>query len=112
MLDRGITGSKEKIVETLLERANQSKKAVDESLASVSKTFKVPTAEKALTQVKKFFEKADVGIGREAEIARVEELLGKNKFTLSEVNEVKRMMDKVFNIYKSSGEVSAQASAP
>jgi len=50
MLDRNIKGDKQTIINMLLERAKQSKSAVDDTLASISGVVESVSAKKALSQ--------------------------------------------------------------
>ncbi len=50
MLDRNIKGDKETIIKTLLDRAKQSRQAVDDSLATITTATESAAAKKALQQ--------------------------------------------------------------
>ncbi len=103
MLERWITWSKSKIVSDLENRAMQSKKAVDDSLAVIDKTtlntYKNVDIDKALTQVKNDLEWI---AWMESKLKEVNDLLWKWKYTLTEANKAKRILDEQYNLYKQS----------
>jgi hypothetical protein len=104
MLDRNIKGSKETIINTLLSRADDSKQAVDDSLASIRGAVSSPTARKALRQTYNDLSKI---AGLEDEARNVLNMLRKDKFTLTELNKVKRILDDQYNLYTKTGDPTA-----
>lgn len=56
MLDRGVTGTKEQMIEKLVNVGESSKKTVDDALASVPTKFKSQSASSALASLKKSVE--------------------------------------------------------
>ena len=56
MLDRGITGTKEGMIEKLVNVGEASKKSVDSALASVPTKFKASSASSALSSLRKSVE--------------------------------------------------------
>lgn len=104
MLDRGIKWNKETIINTLISRAEKSKQAVDDSLSAIKKTVFSPVAKKALQQT--YDDMAKVA-GLEDDAAKVLKLLKKDKYTLSELNWVKRILDDQYNLFTKTGDPTA-----
>lgn len=104
MLDRNIKWNKETIINTLLSRADKSYKAVDDSLASISGAVTSPTAKKALQQT---YDDLSKIAWLEDEAQNILKLISKDKFTLSELNKVKRILDDQYNIYTKTGDPTA-----
>lgn len=104
MLDRGIKWNKETIINTLISWAEKSKQAVDDSLSAIKKTVFSPVAKKALQQT--YDDMAKVA-GLEDDAAKVLKLLKKDKYTLSELNWVKRILDDQYNLFTKTGDPTA-----
>lgn len=104
MLDRGIKGDKETIINTLLSRADDSKQAVDDSLASIRGAISSPTAKNALQQT---YDDLSKIAGLEDEAGSVLNMLKKDKYTLTELNKVKRILDDQYNLYTKTGDPTA-----
>jgi len=108
MLDRIKPWNKQEIAEQLIKHSDTSKKAVDDALAKIPDTFENQTAKKALTQI---LNDLEWRVWFEDDAVRIAKLLNKDKYTLTELNWIKREMDKIYNIYKQSWEVSAYLNA-
>lgn len=104
MLDRNIKGSKETIVETLLQRAEKSRKAVDDSLASIQWKLKSDVAKKALIQTYQDIKKV---AWLEDEARKVRTMIKQGKYSLTELNTIKRTIDDQYNLYTKSGDPTA-----
>lgn len=104
MIDRGIKWDKKTIISTLKDIAWKSKNAVDEVLKTITTKFKVESARKAL---KNIYDDIKNVSWQEELTASIKWLLTKRWwYTLSELNQIKRYMDDIYNIYKVSWEVS------
>ena len=108
MLDRIKPWNKQEIADQLIKHSEKSKKAVDEALAKIPDTFENETAKKALTQI---LSDLEWRVWFEDDAVRIAKLLNKDKYTLTELNWIKREMDRIYNIYKQSWEVSASLNA-
>lgn len=104
MIDRNIKGDKETIIKTLISRAEQSKQAVDDSLAAVSGTVQSSIAKNALQQS---YDDVSKIAGLEDEASRILALLNKDAYTLSELNQVKRILDDQYNLFTKTGDPTA-----
>lgn len=104
MIDRNIKGDKETIIKTLISRAEQSKQAVDDSLAAVYGTVQSNIAKNALQQS---YDDVSKIAGLEDEASRILELLNKDTYTLSELNQVKRILDDQYNLFTKTGDPTA-----
>lgn len=100
MLDRWIKWDKEKIIWMLEKRATESKKAVDDILATIDKktlnTYENKDITKALTQVRNDL---DWVAWMEWKLSEIDWLLAKNTYNLSEANKAKRILDEQYNLY-------------
>ena len=47
----------------------------------------------------------------ESKVAEIDTLLAKGEYSLPELNAIKRELDQTYNVYKQSGEVSANLKA-
>jgi len=104
ILDRVKPWNKQEIAEQLIQHAEKTKWAVDEALASIPTYFKNPEAKKALLQIRSELEwKAWL----EWKLSKIDELLAKPDYTLSELNAVKRELDDMYNLYTKTGDPSA-----
>lgn len=112
LLERGIAGDREAIISKLTDVGTNSKNAVDSGLAMIKDTYDVSkegTRVKQALQVLKDTYKGSVG--NEALISQIDEFLAKPQMTLTEHNNVKRMLDRNIDIFKASGDVKAGATA-
>lgn len=104
MIDRNIKGDKETIIKTLISRAEHSKQAVDDSLAAVSGTVQSNIAKNALQQS---YDDVSKIAGLEDEASRILALLNKDTYTLTELNQVKRILDDQYNLFTKTGDPTA-----
>lgn len=104
ILDRTKPWNKQEIAEQLIQHAEKTRWAVDEALASIPTYFKNPTAKKALLQIRADLEWKT---GLEWSIAKIDELLSKPDYTLSELNAIKRELDEMYNLYTKSTDPTA-----
>jgi hypothetical protein len=94
MLDRGIKWNKEQIVSQLDNLANQSKKAVDDTLWKSTTLFKNKTADDLLDKLAQEYDWSISQAGRD-KFNKIQWLIQKSKkewLTLTELNDVKRMV--------------------
>lgn len=112
MIDRGMKGSKQDIVWKLEAHAEQSKKAVDDTLATIDattgKTYRNDTVRKALEQISNDL---DWVAWMEAKKLEIDTLLSKWEYTLTDANKAKRLIDEQYNLYKISGGETAWTKA-
>lgn len=104
MLDRNIKGDKETIIKTLLDRAKQSRQAVDDSLATITTATESAAAKKALQQT---YDDISKIAWLEDDAATALRLLGKDKYTPLEKNQIKRILDDQYNLYTKTGDPAA-----
>lgn len=96
MINRWIRWDKQTIIKTLLSRADDSKQAVDDSLALIQTKVSSDVAKKWLQQT---YDDISKLAWREDDAAEILGLLKKKKYTLSELNQAKRLLDKEYNLY-------------
>lgn len=82
----------------------QSRQAVDDSLLAVSGTVRSNVAKNALQQS---YDDVSKIAGLEDEASRILSLLNKDTYTLSELNQVKRILDDQYNLYTKTGDPTA-----
>ena len=104
ILDRVKPWNKQEIADQLIQHAEKTKWAVDESLASIPTYFKNTEAKKALMQIRNDLEWKT---WLEDKILKIDELLAKPDYTLSELNAVKRELDDMYNLYTKSTDPTA-----
>lgn len=104
ILDRVKPWNKQEIAEQLIQHAEKTKWAVDESLASIPTYFKNPEAKKALMQIRNELEWK---VWLEWRLAQIDEMLAKPDYTLSELNAVKRELDNMYNLYTKTADPTA-----
>lgn len=97
MLERNMSWTKEQIIEKLSQHADDSKTMVDDLLAQTTEKFKSKDASNIL---KSLYDDLSWTPWLEAEAKALKQLANKKSFTLSELNQAKREMDKWYNIYK------------
>ena len=108
LLERGISGSPEVIVEKLDSIRSSSKEALDTGLAGISDKFRFTRVNEALGVLKSTFEGTP---GNEDILSRLNQFRARKVYTLSEMNEVKWIIDKELNIFARSGEIKSGAVA-
>lgn len=104
ILDRVKPWNKQQIAEQLIQHAEKTKWAVDEALASIPTYYKNPEAKKALLQIRNELEWK---VWLEGKLAKIDEMLAKPDYTLSELNAVKRELDDMYNLYTKTGDPTA-----
>lgn len=104
MLNRGIKWTKPQIIDDLVNRSKQSKQAVDDSLSLVKTRVKSDAAKKALQQS---LDDVDNLAWLEDKAVEIKALLKKKDFSLSELNQVKRLLDDQYNLYTKSGDAAS-----
>lgn len=104
ILDRVKPWNKQEIAEQLIKHAEKTKWAVDEALAAIPTYFKNPEAKKALLQIRNELEWK---VWLEWKLAKIDELLGKPDYTLSELNAIKRELDEMYNLYTKTWDPTA-----
>ncbi len=104
ILDRVKPWNKQEIAEQLIQHAQKTKWAVDEALASIPTYYKNPEAKKALMQIRSELEWK---VWLEDKLAKIDELLAKPDYTLSELNAVKRELDDMYNLYTKTWDPTA-----
>jgi len=111
LLERGLTGSRSELIQKTGAISRVSKSTVDKGLAKISQTYtakEVPAAKQAIQVLAKTFKGT---AGNEEIIGTLRELAKKKKLTLSDVNGIKRLVDRNIAIYKSTGDVRGGAVA-
>jgi len=106
LLDRGIIGSSEKIMSQLDDIAKQSKSLVDESLSSVAKTYQHTPTKQALGVLLDTFKNT---VGNDDIINTLKTLNAKQQMTLSEINQVKRLIDGELTLFRTTGDLKSGA---
>ncbi len=104
ILDRVKPWNKQEIAEQLIQHAEKTKWAVDEALAAIPTYFKNPEAKKALLQIRNELEWK---VWLEDKLSKIDELLAKPDYTLSELNAVKRELDDMYSMYTKTGDPTA-----
>jgi len=107
MIQRNLKGTPEKIAKGAAKIAEESKMVVDKALASSTTAHRVKEANMILNETIK---KLD-GVAGFADDVNTYKSLVKDTHTLSELNQIKRIADKEYSIYKASSEVKDQLSA-
>ena len=103
--ERGIAGSLPKMADDLWEMHKQSRDAVNRSLASIPERVKPPMAQALIDRLRKLTKKADSKKSRKIRdlVETYDEALATEGLTLSEANNIKRIVDKHFNQYDPTG---------
>ena len=99
MIERWFKWWKDDIIKWLTQYSNESKKALDWLLASSKSKHNVSSAKRALENIRASY--ADTP-WLESKFAKVDQLLSKDAYTLTELNAIKREMDDAYNLFKSS----------
>jgi len=111
LLERGVTGSREEIIGKVGNIATQSKKAVDTGLAKITKQYtakEVPAAKQAIQVLANTFKGT---VGNEEIMKTLAGYAKKKNLTLSDVNAIKRLVDRNIAIYKTTGDIKGGAVA-
>jgi hypothetical protein len=112
LLERQISGSIDDITSQLDTIRKTSKSTVDSSLAGIKQTInveeKIPQVKQALVKVKEVFGDTP---GNEDLVSKIDSFLNKPDLTFTEINEVKRLLDREMRIFKTTGEVAGGATA-
>lgn len=107
LLRKGVSGSKEGIMDDLEKIAEKSKATVDAELATVRETFDLiddaPDVFNALSEIQ------DTGakFGLDKELSFANEMIAKERVNLSDINAVKRQMDSLYRLYSKSNDPTA-----
>lgn len=113
LLQKGLTGSIDDVSRGLEQIATQSKKGLDDGLKSIDNVFAISDealpAGQALDFLRNHYK--NFPTGNEAKVARISTLIKKKNITLSEMNEVKRLLDDADVIYRRSNDVKAGVTA-
>ena len=99
MIERWFKWWKDDIIKWLTQYSDESKKALDWLLASSKSKHNVSSAKRALENIRASY--ADTP-WLESKFAKVDQLLSKDAYTLTELNAIKREMDDAYNLFKSS----------
>lgn len=106
MIERGFKWDKPTLINNLWEHANKSHKLKREILSASDSLHDVESAKKSLQVV---YDTIKDVPWLENKLARVEELMGKQKHTLSELDEIKSILDDTKSIYTQAGDAKAWA---
>lgn len=106
MIERWFKGDKETIINDLWEHAKKSHKLKREVLWASSELYEVDSAKKSLEAIHNVIKDTP---WLEERLARVEELMWKDKYTLSELDEIKSILDDSMNLYTITWEPRAWA---
>lgn len=109
MFQRNIKGNKQEIVQQLWNVAQQSKSAVDNLLAWSNKTYQFPEASRAIEDMYNTI--MDVPWLWEQADELISLIKWADNYRLSELQSIKRQMDDIYNIYKTSWDVKAWVKA-
>ena len=104
MIERNIKWDKTGIVEQLIKHSDESKGIVDWLLWSSTTKHNIPAAKTALNNLYKDIKNIPWLEWKADDIAN---LLKKDTYTLSELNEIKRELDDIYNLYTRAGGESA-----
>jgi len=109
MLDRWFKGSKAEIATQTAEHAKKSKQMVDEILSESTTRVESPETTSILNDL---IDQTSKTPWLEQEAQTISAMVSKDgKYTLSELNQAKRLMDEYYNIYKQSGDVGSSLKA-
>lgn len=108
ILNRVKPWNKQEIAEQLIQHAEKTKWAVDETLATIKWTYKSPVAKKALLQLRNDIEWIS---GLEWKVKELDNMLAKWEYTLSDLNWIKRELDNTYNIYTKSWDPTSSLKA-
>jgi len=111
MLEKGIKGSQESMVTQLDDLRIASKQSVDDGLANLTTPVTGQTivpAQKTLQVLKETFEGT---VGNEEFVSELSKLQQRNSYTLTELNEIKRLAQSQLDVYKSTGVLKDSAKA-
>lgn len=111
LLERGFKGSQENIVSKLDDYRFNSKAQVDNGLKAIEEfvpaTDAIP-AQKTLQVLKNTFEGT---VGNEPLVKSIDDLLAKDSYSLTELNDIKRLADNELNIFAKTGVLKESATA-
>ncbi len=111
LLRKGVSGTKESIMDDLEKIAQKSKATVDNELASVSQTYDLiddaPDVFKALSEIQDTAKQFKL----DEELSFTNDLIKKERLTLTDVNSVKRRMDDLYYMYSKSSDPTASLTA-
>lgn len=107
LLRKGLSGTREGIMDDLDKLWRKSKDVVDGELGKVRETFDLiddaPDVFKALSEIQETAAK----FGLDDELKFVNDLIKKERVTLSDINAVKRQMDDLYTLYSRSNDPTA-----
>lgn len=115
LLERGYIGKRgaltpENLQDTLADAATKSRETLDAGLANITDTFDIRGPAKPVMDVLDTLDQTFKGApGNEDLVGRVRELRKKRNLNLTEINEVKRMVDSELDVFTRSGDVRAGA---
>lgn len=111
LLDRGFRGSQESIADELIEYGRATKDQLDQRLNSVPERFSgtdIQPARQALDVLEDTFQGTT---GNQDILTQLENLKNADDYSLSNLNEIKRIIDRELNIYTATGDVRTGATA-
>lgn len=111
LLERNFKGSQESIANNLDEYRFTTKSQVDDGLAQLSNRVPASEANSAQNTLRVLKETFEGTVGNEPLLRSLDDMLAKNDYTLSELNDIKRLADQELNIFKSTGALKESATA-
>lgn len=111
LLERGFKGSQEQIVSQLNNHSFSSKLQVDEGLKAIITPIPATEALSARNTLQVLKNTFEGTLGNEALVKSLDDLLTKDSYTLSELNDIKRLADNELKIFKTTGALKESATA-
>lgn len=111
VLERGFQGSQETIAQDLAEYARMTKSSVDEGLANIQTP--IPASElQSANQILGVLSDTFEGVpGNDVILNRIRDLAQKDTYTLSELNDIKRLVDSELGIFSRAGDIKGGATS-
>lgn len=111
LLRRDFQGSTEKIIDDLGEYGRSTKSQVDEGLAAINTTVDAAEAVPATQMIEILQKTFDGTIGNERLLESLSDMKSRESFTLTELNEIKRLADSELQIFKTTGALKDNAAS-
>lgn len=114
LLERGIQGDQKQIRAQLKTRGADAKKKVDEGLNAIKDTYDIRNFQKATPagKILDILEQNFTGVpGNDDILGVIQHLKGKQKLNLTDMNAIKRLVDRELELFSKSGDVKSGATA-
>jgi len=111
LLERDFTGSQEQLITKLDDYRAGTKDQVDTGLTQLTETIPVAEAQAAQKTLQVLKETFDGTIGNEQLVKGLDDMLAKGEYTLTELNDIKRMAQAELSVFKSTGVLKESAKA-